>query len=335
MIAIAVLAVFCVTLFFTGMFRDHALKKGLIDIPGDRTSHTAPTPRGGGVVFVAVTVIASVILYRYGHLSSAELTLVACSFLMAIVGVADDYFNLRNSVRFVTQIIIAGLFLAVNGVPETLSLAPLTLHFGLFAWPLCLLFIVWSVNLFNFMDGLDAFASMEAIVIFSVLGALGVFAGGTPFAILMLILAASMVGFLKWNFPPAKIFMGDGGSYFLGFIIAGAALVSNSRLDIPFMVPVMLYSLFWFDATVTLFRRLLAGEKWYSAHKSHAYQRLHQAGYSHWAVAKYALAINIPLALLAAAGFFHPEYLLALFAAVLLLLAGLYAAVERIKPLGK
>lgn len=334
MIALAVLAVFCVTLIFTGMFRDFASKKGLIDIPGDRTSHTAPTPRGGGVVFVAVTGAASAFLYRYGYISSAEATLVACSFLMAIVGMADDYLKLRNSIRFVAQVVIAGIFLALNGVPETLSLAPLTLPLGLFAWPLCLLFIVWSVNLFNFMDGLDAFATMEAFVLFSVLGALGVTAGAAPFSTLMLILAASMAGFLKWNFPPAKIFMGDGGSYFLGFMIAGTALAANTRLGIPLMVPIILYGLFWFDATVTLIRRMVAGEKWYTGHRSHAYQRLHQAGRSHLTVARHALVVNIVLALLAAAGFFHPEYLLALFAAAVGLLAGLYAAVERIKPFG-
>ncbi len=335
MIALAVVAVFCITLLFTGMFRDHALKKGLLDIPGNRSSHTNPTPRGGGVVFVVVTLIASGVLYGYGHIARAEFILVACSFLMATVGVADDYLHLRNSLRFIAQVIIATLFLALNGVQETLALAPLTIHFGLFAWPLCVLFIVWSVNLFNFMDGLDAFASMEAFVIFIVLGALGAAAGVSHFSTLMFILAASMAGFLKWNFPPAKIFMGDGGSYFLGFIIAGAALVSHARPGIPFMVPITLYGLFWFDATATLMRRILAGETWYMAHRSHAYQRLHQAGHSHLAVTGYALLANSALVILAVTGFFHPQYMLALFAAAILLLAFLYATVERIKPFGQ
>lgn len=335
MIALAAATVFCVTLLFTGLFRGHALKKGLVDIPGSRTSHAAPTPRGGGVVFVAVTVIASGILYWYGHITRTEIILVTCSFLMATVGVADDYLKLRNSLRFVAQLFVATLFLVLNGVPETLSLAPLTIPLGVLAWPLCVLFIVWSVNLFNFMDGLDAFASMEAIIIFAVLGALGAAAGASHFSILMLILAASIAGFLKWNFPPAKIFMGDGGSYFLGFMIAGAALVSDTGRGIPLMVPITLYALFWFDATVTLTRRMLTGEEWYRAHRSHAYQRLHQAGYSHLAVTGYALLVNAALAGLAVAGFFHPQYLLILFAAALTLLAVLYAVVERIRPPGQ
>lgn len=335
MIALAVIAVFCLTLLFTGMFRGHALKKGLVDIPGDRTSHAAPTPRGGGVVFVAVTLVFSGILYRYNYISSDEFILVMCSFLMSTVGVADDYLKLSNSLRFIAQLLIALAFLALTRVPETLSLAPLTIHLGVFAWPLCVLFIVWSVNLFNFMDGLDAFASMEAIVLFAVLGALGTAAGATHFSTLMLILIGAVTGFLKWNFPPAKIFMGDGGSYFLGFMIAGASLVSTTGLGIPLMVPVTLYGLFWFDATVTLIRRMLAGEKWYMAHKSHAFQRLHQAGYSHLAVTGYAFLANIALVFLAVAGFFYPQYLLIIFAAALLLLAFLYAVVERIKPLGQ
>ncbi len=333
MIVLAVLAVFCITLFFTGIFRAHALEKGIVDVPGTRTSHTVPTPRGGGVVFVAVTLIASAVFYRYSLISRVEFILVACSFLMATIGVADDYLKLRNIFRFIAQLIIAVLFLALSHVPETLSLAPLFVRLGVFAWPLTVLYIVWSVNLFNFMDGLDAFASLEAIVIFSALGMLGTIVGVSNFPVLMIILVASMAGFLKWNFPPAKIFMGDGGSYFLGFMIAGAALVADTTYGIPFIVALMLYGLFWFDATITLIRRIFIGQKWYMPHKSHAYQRLHQAGFSHLEVAGYASLVNVALAFLAAFGFFYPRYQLVLFAIALLLLTILYLLVERIKPL--
>ncbi len=302
-------------------------------MPVARSSHTEPTARGGGVVFVVIAFLMGGAFYRYGYIAKAEFILVACSFLMATVGMADDYLKLRNHIRFVAQIIIASVFLMFNGVPETLSLAPLTMRLGAFAWPLSILFIVWSVNLFNFMDGLDAFASTTAITIFATLGILGAAAGVPHFPILMLVLIASIAGFLKWNFPPAKIFMGDGGSYFLGFMIAGAALALNTNYGVPLMVPVTLYGLFWFDATITLIRRMLNGEKWYMPHKSHAYQRLHQAGYSHLRVTGYALLLNIILAFLGAAGFFYPQYMLAFFAAGLLLLGFLYAVVERIKPL--
>jgi UDP-N-acetylmuramyl pentapeptide phosphotransferase/UDP-N-acetylglucosamine-1-phosphate transferase len=144
-----------------------------------------------------------------------------------------------------------------------------------------LLFIVWMINLYNFMDGMDGFAGGMTIFGFGTFAVLGLIAGDMLFSVLNLIIAAAASGFLMFNFPPARIFMGDVGSSTLGFLAASMSLWAAHARLFPLWVAVLVFSPFIVDATVTLLRRLLRREKFWQAHKTHYYQKLVQAGWGH------------------------------------------------------
>ncbi|MDQ6959827.1 MAG: hypothetical protein Q9M27_02270, partial [Mariprofundaceae bacterium] len=168
-----------------------------------------------------------------------------------------------------------------------------TLSLGWFGNVLAALGIVWLINLYNFMDGIDGLAGGEAVTV-AVGGAILLGLGGAmDLALVALLLAAASGGFLIWNWPPARIFMGDVGSGFLGYVFAIIALASEKAGAVPAIVWVVLLAIFIFDATYTLMWRVLNGERWYAAHRSHAYQRLVQGGWSHLRVTNTLLCINI------------------------------------------
>jgi UDP-N-acetylmuramyl pentapeptide phosphotransferase/UDP-N-acetylglucosamine-1-phosphate transferase len=190
--------------------------------------------------------------------------------------------DLRPVYRITVHLIAAVAMLA-NG----LTLTELALPGFIWLWPagfggiVSVLYIVWMINLYNFMDGMDGFAGGMTVIGFTTLGMLGGMAGDTAYATLALIVAASAGGFLLFNYPPARIFMGDAGSSTLGFLAAFFSLWGASLEIFPFWIAVLVFSPFIIDATVTLFRRLLKGERVWQAHKSHFYQRLVQLGWGH------------------------------------------------------
>lgn len=198
---------------------------------------------------------------------------------------------------------------------------------------LAILAIVWSTNLFNFMDGTDGIAAMEAIFVLGIGGFFLWNAQAAGMAMITWVLGTSVAGFLIWNKPRAKLFMGDVGSATLGFIIMVLAFYGEKQYGVPALLWVILYAAFIFDATVTLFRRLLAGEKGYQAHRLHAYQRLHQAGWSHAQVLWAYSGINVILAGLALFAFYHREWLLGSLLIAVLILVCLYVIVERFRPM--
>jgi len=213
---------------------------------------------------------------------------------------------------------------------------PLFTQFSLPIWliiPVLILGIVWMTNLFNFMDGSDGLAAMEAIIILSMGGYFFFMSNAIDFAILSWGLAALVAGFLTWNWPAAIIFMGDSGSCFLGFVIAILALISYKLYSVPIMPWIILTSLFWFDATITLLRRILAREKWTEAHKVHAYQRLIQFGWSHFEVLLGATIINLMLVILAFWSFSDPSVNKLAFSLSIFMLVIAYLVVEIIKPM--
>jgi Fuc2NAc and GlcNAc transferase len=159
--------------------------------------------------------------------------------------------------------------------------------------------IVWMINLYNFMDGVDGLAAIEAISVSLFAGGLLLLQGSTGMAMLCLVIALSVGGFLMWNWPPAKIFMGDVGSGFLGLVFGTIAIVSENSYPMPLFVWLLLLGVFVIDATATLIWRVCQGEKWYKAHRTHVYQLAVQAGYTHKQVTLTVLGINMVLALLA------------------------------------
>jgi Fuc2NAc and GlcNAc transferase len=191
---------------------------------------------------------------------------------------------------------------------------------------------VWLTNLFNFMDGIDGIAGGEAVSVGVVGGLLLLASGASELAGTALLIAAASLGFLAWNWAPARIFMGDVGSGFLGFTLGALAIASDRVAAVPILVWMMLLGVFIFDATVTLLRRLRR-ERFYEAHRRHAYQRAVAAGASHGTVTGFVLMLNALLAIAAAMGWAWPETVPLAILAVFALLVSTYLLVERRQPM--
>jgi len=207
------------------------------------------------------------------HLNAdAFFALFGGGLLVAGIGYWDDRHDLSAKVRLLGHFIAAVWAVTwVGGIPQ-LELGFATFDWGLLGYIVSVLGIVWLLNLYNFMDGIDGIAASEAIFVAGVGGLLLWGAGAKGLALTSLTLAAACAGFLFWNWPPAKIFMGDVGSGFLGYSLAVLLLISDRETSVSLWVWVLLLSVFVVDATVTLLRRLLRGEKVHEAHRSHAYQ---------------------------------------------------------------
>ncbi|GEM18975.1 MraY family glycosyltransferase [Nitrosococcus oceani] len=326
---------FLAALGLVGCFRRYALSKGLLDSPNARSSHQSPTPRGGGVVFVGLWLGAALLVWGRGEISSeAAFFLLPGAFLVAGIGYGDDLYDVSPLWRIVTHFIaalIAVYFLLAMDIRQY--------GWEIFFWPELgvvagiLFAMVWSINLFNFMDGIDGLAGMEACFVFSVGGWWLWEAEAYGYAYLAWVLVAVVAGFLVWNWPSARIFMGDGGSGFLGFLIAAFTFAGHVWWDIPILLWIIVYGVFWFDATVTLLRRILAGERWYSAHCSHAYQRLYQIGWSHRKVLLAISGINMALVTVALWADANREALPWIFLVTLMFLGIIYGGIERLRPM--
>jgi Fuc2NAc and GlcNAc transferase len=317
-----------------GIYRWYAERKGLLDYPNSRSSHIAPTPRGGGVVFFLGWVLLVVVLHFCHIISLKYLWLFSPVLLVGLIGFWDDHHNISAGIRFTVQCIAAGASLFLLGEGGYLIQPWLAIPL-----PLCFLAIivamVWMINLFNFMDGSDGIAATEGIFVFSVGGYLLFQYQAYELATLAWGLSALIAGFLTWNWPIARIFMGDSGSCFLGFMVALYALISYKLFNFPIMIWVILTAMFWFDATITLVRRILAGEEWRKPHKSHAYQRLIQGGWTHQRVLIGSIGVNSVLSGLAYLVYQDPRLTIFAFSLAVTFLFCLYLLVEIAKPMYK
>jgi len=277
-------AAFLVALLLTRLFLRPESRMHILDHPNERSLHFRPTPRTGGVAIVCGVVVGGVVgALIGGHpIPRAALWLGGLAVLMTSVSYWDDRRHLPVGFRLAVHFLVAVL-LATAGVRLDTAVLP-GASYALPAWlagGASVLFAVWMINLYNFMDGMDGFAGGMAVIGFSTLALLGWWAGDQLFATLNLIIAGAAAGFLIYNFPPAQIFMGDTGSSTLGFLAAGMALWADSREVAPLWISVLVFSPFIVDATVTLMQRLVRREKIWQAHKNHYYQRLVQAGWGH------------------------------------------------------
>jgi UDP-N-acetylmuramyl pentapeptide phosphotransferase/UDP-N-acetylglucosamine-1-phosphate transferase len=261
--------------------------RGVLDRPNDRSSHTRATPRGGGISIVAVTawaVILAAALWPEARLPLVALLVPALA--IAAVSWLDDLKPLRNRVRFGVHLGAAVAATSLLGPVRVADCGSLgTFDLGFAAWPLTLLWIVGMTNAFNFMDGIDGIAGITAAVAGVAIAAAAGCVGSEPVAAVSLAFAGASIGFLTCNWPPARIFMGDVGSAFCGFVIAVLPLLggasSMSRLA---MITAVAMWPFIFDTAFTLCRRTAKRENIFKAHRSHLYQRLVIAGWSHRAV---------------------------------------------------
>lgn len=281
----------------TGLIRRLALRVALLDIPNQRSSHITPTPRGGGLAIVGAFWLGGLGLAAIFPPGSAGFagTLLFTSLLVAGIGLWDDLRQLSAKQRILVHFLAAVLLvwgLGRDGLGGLASghLWPWRLLGGL----LLVLVVVWVLNLFNFMDGIDGLAGGEAVFVSAGGALLLSLGGGSSEMALLLLLAAACLGFLVWNWPPARIFMGDVGSGFLGFVLAGLALrTSVFSDDLPLAAWLILSGVFLVDATFTLLRRMLRREKWYNAHRSHAYQHAALRYGRHRPVTMAVMAINL------------------------------------------
>jgi Fuc2NAc and GlcNAc transferase len=278
-----------------------------MDIPNERSSHITPTPRGGGIAFVATSLIGFMLLLLNNALNGTELfALCFAGSIVAIAGHLDDRQKISGAtVRLVLHAISAIILITGVGIPSELAIFEHTVNTGIVGSILGVVYLVWLLNLFNFMDGTDGIAASEAIFVLLTGAFLNyhVLADASHSAAAV-ILAASTFGFLLFNWSPAKIFMGDVGSGYLGIVIGGLSLIAANQDPDLLWVWIILLAVFVSDATVTLIRRLLRKQKPHVAHRSHAYQHLAIRLNSHAKVSLLVLAVNIawllPIAFLVA-----------------------------------
>lgn len=294
----------------TGLMLRVALSTGLLDLPNARSSHSTPTPRGGGMSIVLVSVSAALFLW----LSNAiELDLMAAFVVggvaIACVGFIDDKRSVSVGIRMTIHLSAAAWAVWCLGGLGPVRFGAAIFDLGLIGHLLAVVAIAWAVNLFNFMDGIDGLAATEAVFMTLAAAGFGLVTGTHPgVSLLMLAVGAACCGFLLWNWPPARIFMGDVGSGYLGYAVGVLAIADARENSVAPFLWWILGAVFFVDATVTLLLRVIRRERVHEAHRSHAYQHLVRRWGSHRRVTVAVALLNLgwllPCALFA---MFRPE----------------------------
>lgn len=280
----------------TGWLRRYALARHMIDVPNARSSHQVATPRGGGGAIVVAATIGLVWL-SWSNGSTVLAWSLFGGLIVAGVGFVDDHRHLPPVIRLAGHSVAAVLAVGslaglANGVPWAF---------------VAVVFVAWLTNLTNFMDGIDGLAGAQAVTVCAAAAAFCATASpGTALWVEPAILAAAAAGFLVWNWPPARVFMGDVGSGYVGFLMGVLALRAAAVSPVLGWCWLILSGAFIVDATVTLLRRAARRDRLFQAHRSHAYQHLALAWGAHRPVTLLVVAINLcwltPVAALVAAG---------------------------------
>ena len=302
-----------------------ATKKRLIDVPNERSSHSVPTPRGGGIAIAVTWFVGVFYMYFVGNLESNLFFALLSGLLLAIVSLLDDIYNLKSTPRLVVQALTAFSALYFLGGLEEIDLGFIVFENFWLMNILTFIGIIWFINLYNFIDGIDGYAATETI-----------FVATTIFVLtgheVSLLLAVATLGFLPWNWSKAKIFMGDIGSTLLGFNLVVFAIYFQNEANLSLINWLILTSVFWFDATYTIIRRLYNKEKITQPHKKHLFQRITQAGFSHHKTVLSAMAINLLFIGIVVISVTFPEYILLCFLFNILILLFITKKINKRKP---
>ena len=288
MIVLAAVVAFAVGAAATGWLASQGPRRWLVDHPNERSLHDRPVSRAGGIAILAgmaaglastalagPAALVEALMPGYGWVLAGALTIVSVSF-------ADDVRRVHPAMRFGCHLTAAACVVLAGLPAEEIVLPGLVLDLSSAAGAaFTVLFVAWLVNLYNFMDGMDGFAGGMTAIGFTTLGVLGACQGAAGIVAVGLVVAAASLGFLLFNFPPAKIFMGDLGSSLLGYLCAVAMLWAEHSASVPLWISVLVFSPFVVDASVTLARRTAAGERPWRAHREHFYQRLVRLGWGH------------------------------------------------------
>jgi Fuc2NAc and GlcNAc transferase len=312
-LAVLALAAFVAAAAITAQVRRYALARNLLDTANERSSHTVPTPRGGGLSIVLASLLGLAVALGTANVpGTVAAALLAGGAAVAAIGWIDDHGHIRPLTRLAAHTAAAlwavawlgPIDLIGYGLPPALSVV---------AWPVSVLTVAWLLNLFNFMDGIDGIAGSEAVLVAG--GSLALLWASSSslapgLAAPFVLLAASAAGFLVWNWPPARIFMGDAGSGFVGYWIACLVLLTDAVSPAAGATVLILAGVFVVDATVTLLHRLARRDHVFEAHRTHAYQRLARRCGRHLPVTLGSIAVTViflgPLAWLVAAGHLAP-----------------------------
>ena len=322
--------IFVASLMLTGVLCKYAVRLNLIATPIERSAHHEPIPTGGGLSISLLFSLATLCCYFVGLISADEFLALSGAFLIGLLGLADDVVSLRLRWRLSVQFLAA-----IWSVYWLGGVAPINFGFFVLSYPLILsilgvMALVWLLNLYNFMDGIDGLAGSQLLFVSAMIYVLAMNNEDQVVGMLSAVLIAAGAGFLVWNWPPAKIFMGDAGSSFIGYSLGIMALLSMHHESLAVWTWFILLGVFVVDSMATLCNRFLLGSNWYEGHASHAYQNAAKSYKSHSKVTITVLAINViwlgPLAWLSVQ---LPEYgaLLTIIALVpLILLASKYKA---------
>jgi Fuc2NAc and GlcNAc transferase len=278
---------FALTLGVIQFYRKFAIYFGIIDMPTERSQHAVPMPRGAGICFYIGFTLTLAVLYFMGELSiHFTYPIFLGGSMVMLLGYWDDLKSLPASVRLFVQLLSSIFIVALltNGFVNDIEISFLP------SWPwltsmFCILYVAWFVNLYNFMDGSDGLATLTGIFGAGIISIVSFVQNNNDLAIIYASLAFSLLAFLTLNWHPAVVFMGDSGAYFLGFIFGAFALLSKLVYEASLYVHLIVFGMFVVDATWTLIRRGVRGEKVYRPHKQHAFQKLVAAGWTHPQVA--------------------------------------------------
>ena len=329
MMNLALLIPFALSLGGTALYRRYASFAGLLDVPNSRSSHTIPTPRGAGSVFASVFLVSLGVMTALARLPVAyAVAVIGSAGLVAVIGWLDDRRGLSAGFR-----LVAHAFSAIWAVawisPTTLSFGAISVTSVPLARVLFALLAVWSVNMFNFMDGIDGLAAGEAVTVSLFAALLSLSIGDFSVMPSYLTMASVLLGFLIWNWAPARVFMGDVGSGFLGMVFACSAMWSSAHGSLPLATWGILLSVFFVDAAFTLIRRVILRERIWEAHRSHAYQLAVLAGFPHKTVALTVMLVDSCLLPIAWFSVRYPEQGWMAAGFVFLVLGGIQVALTR------
>lgn len=295
MIFLIVIATITISFGLTHLVRKIAITRNKFDIPNERSSHKNPTPRGGGVAVVAAFLFGLLaLLIRRDIDAESFYAIVLPGALVAIIGYLDDLGRVTAArLRLIGHFVAALIAIYILGGLPPMPLFSATLDIGLVGNIIAVLFLVWMLNLFNFMDGIDSITGIEALTSCLILTIFLINKSDTQLWRVPALLCAAVIGFLYFNWPPAKIFLGDIGSGFIGFTIGTISLVIAKSQPLITWAVIILLGVFIVDATVTLIRRVYDKQQISAAHRSHAFQHLANDADRHLKVSLSIAAVNI------------------------------------------
>ncbi len=299
-----IFTVFALSAGTTAAVLRYARTRDLLDIPNSRSSHSIPTPRGGGIAVVFITLTAWISGSLAGWFAIEAILAVSLGgLLIAAAGLIDDFKDVPASWRFGVHVVGAAIVIHQLGGITEIQVGELSIPLGYAGYLIGATWVVWLLNLYNFMDGIDGIAAVQAVTSSFSVAACMLVIGDPQFALIAAVVGASALGFLVFNWPPARIFMGDVGSSFIGFVFGALALASHNAGALSIWVWLVILAVFIVDATVTLLVRIGRRERWYAAHRSHSYQKASRRFGAHKPVTLVVGSINLlwlfPLAVVA------------------------------------